>query len=515
MPTSKTFLALAFATAALGATVVTQGQAIAVEFTASRNPVPVATSTLLTWNAEGATSCTASGHPNWNGTKPPSGTFEFTLQRDFTLTLECRNGARTGSAQLALTTIKATYTRPTSIHHWMSIPTDLDADGSEEIVMTTMDAGKVNEFTPATPIAVLAARDGLITDRSSTLFPSGVPRVFSGKMVSGDFDGDGLMDLMSCDRGRNAGTMPPGDSLGTLGIWRGKNQVFLQRGGAFADVTSAAPDTIGCYWGCSASSVDGPGRASSLVVSAFFPGPTYSGGYLLRWNGSRFDLTQYLAPRGSWDLWGWSQGGDFNRDGFGDVVGARRVLFGGPQYRDVALPLSKAEQAGFTFLRGSLAADFTGDGIQDLVRTSSLSDSTLSGVRFAMFAGAPGTGLAEKQDAFPDLAAYPMADFPNELNAVDVNFDGFLDIAAFGTVYSFSREFRPPTAVWLNDGTGRFTFARWSDVILPSDQTSCPQYQAYFLKTADPQVFNLVVGTCGGQYTSRPVTPAFPLTFTR
>lgn len=508
-------LALALMTAVLGAHLFSQAPTISVVFSADRNPIPATAVAVLTWNAEGAASCTASGQANWTGSKPASGTAEFTVERDVTLVLECRNGARTGTASLALATLKTTFSLPSATPHWMSIPVDVDADGFQEIVMTTMDQRGPTELTPPTPIFVLGARDSLVTNMTGTLFPSGAPLVYSGKMVSGDFDGDGAVDLMSCDRGRSPGIQPPSDALGTLGIWRGKNQVFLQRDGRFVDVTAGYPDTIACHWGCSASTVDGPRGPASLVVSSFGLAPGFSQAYLLRWNGSRFDLTKHLAAKGLFDLWGWSAGGDFNGDGFGDVVGVRRVMWGGVQYLDATLPASKVEQAGFTFMRGTLVADFTGDGIQDLVRTSSLAEPTLAGARFALYPGARGTSLTEKLDAFPDVGTYNPSDFGNELNAVDVNFDGFLDIAEFGTVYTFGSPNRPPTAVWLNDGTGRFSLARWSDPMQSSGSGGCTLYQAYFLKTPDPRAFNLVLGSCAHNYMTRLVTPEFPLTFTR
>jgi len=512
--TPRILLAVAVTTAALGAHLFSQAPAISVAFSADRNPIPATAVSVLTWSAEGATSCTASGHTSWTGSKPASGTFEFTVARDVTLMLECRNGARTGTASLALTTLKTTFSLPSSTPHWMSIPVDVNADGFEEIVMTTMDQRGISEVTPPTPIYVLGARDSVVTDMTGTLFPSGAPLVYSGKMVSGDFDGDGTVDLMSCDRGRSPGTQPPVDALGTVPIWRGKNQVFLQRNGRFVDVTAGYPDTIACHWGCSASTVDGPRGPASMVISSFGLAPGFSQAYLLRWNGSKFDLTKYLAAKGVFDNWGWSAGGDFNGDGFGDVVGLRRVMWGGPQYQDGTVSASKVEQAGYTFMRGSLVADFTGDGIQDLVRTSGLEAPTLAGARFALYAGARGNSLAEKLDAFPDVGTYNLSDFGNELNALDVNFDGFLDIAEFGTVYTFGSVQRAPTSVWLNDGTGRFSQAHWSDP-MQSVAGNCALYQAYFLKTPDPRAFNLVLGSCSHDYLTRTVTPEFPLTFTR
>lgn len=64
----------------------------AVTFGASVTNANGTLSTTLTWNAPGASGCTASGHPAWTGAKPSSGTLALpaiTMSGTYSLTLSC------------------------------------------------------------------------------------------------------------------------------------------------------------------------------------------------------------------------------------------------------------------------------------------------------------------------------------------------------------------------------------------------------------------------------------------
>lgn len=424
----------------------------------------------------------------------------------------------------------ATYTLPSTVNHWMAIPADLDSDGNEEILMTTMDPGKTEVVTPPTQVYILGVDNGRVIDRSPELFGDTRPAAYSAKATVGDFDGDGKTDILICDRGRQAGTPPGYGNAGTLGYWRGQNQVWLQRGGRFINQPPPAyPEVIADNWGCSAGDVDRSGRAT-ITINAFGPVPGYTPAYLLKWDGSKFAVGGSLARfdrTGAGPWWGWSAMADFDKNGYVDVVGAHRVFWSQanatlaqvPTDTPLVkpLPASRAEDAGYTFIRGSLTGDFTGDGFPDLVKIGSLDAPTYAGARFALYESDGKGALTEKLDAFPALEAYNDSDFNEESAAIDINFDGFLDITTFGAVHAFngfggSGNPRTPTAVWLNNGTGRFTLAHWTDAIKPNF-AGCLTWETYFLKTRDPKIVNLVVGGCGRGYAARIITPDSPLVF--
>ncbi len=425
---------------------------------------------------------------------------------------------------------QAGFTLPAALNHWMAIPADLDGDGNEEILMTTMDRGKTEVLTPPTPVYVIGVAEGVVVDRSPDLFDGPAPTSFSAKATVGDFDGDGKLDILICDRGRQAGTRPGYGMAGTLGSWRGQNQVLLQRGGRFVKQPPPVyPEVIADNWGCSAGDVDRSGR-DTITINTFGPVPNYTAAYLLKWDGAQFvagaSLARFDRVNGG-PAWGWSAMADFDKNGYVDIVGAHRVFWSqanttlAQQPTDTPLvkllPASRAEEAGYTFIRGSLTADLSGDGVPDLVKVGSLDAPTYAGARFALYESDGKGALTEKLDAFPALEAYNDSDFGNELAAIDINFDGFLDITTFGAVYAFTSfsgpgDQRPPTAVWLNNGTGRFTFAHWTDAVT-SNFAGCPTWESYFLKTPDPSVVNLVVGGCGRGYVTRSVTADSPLSF--
>ena len=82
----------------------------AVTFGASVTNANGTLSTVLTWNAPGASGCTASGHPSWVGAKAASGTLALppiTLSGTYSLTIACStpgNGAATVVSWTAPTT---------------------------------------------------------------------------------------------------------------------------------------------------------------------------------------------------------------------------------------------------------------------------------------------------------------------------------------------------------------------------------------------------------------------------
>lgn len=413
------------------------------------------------------------------------------------------------------------YTLPNELAHWMSIAADIDGDGNEEIVMTTMDPGMVNTFTPPTPVLILGASGTRITDQTKAFFGDNGPRAYSSKPVAGDFDGDGRLDLLICDRGRNDGPQPPWGTSGTEGKWRAQNIVLLQRDGVLVNANDRYPQTIACNWGCSAGDIDGSGR-DAIVINTFGPVPGYGQAYVVQWDGHRFIKTLDLSDGGGNVQgggnreWGWSIVEDFNKDGKADIVGGkwRKVVWGGgtglANMRD--FPQSQLDKAGYTFHRGAETADFNGDGYPDYVQSISLAEPTLSESRSVLYLSDGRGALVEKVDAFPAVSAYNASDFGNERAVLDVDFDGDLDITTFGTVYSFNAPQRPPTAVWLNDGSGRFSLADWSDAIQTSQ--TCNFSESYFLKAATPDTYQLVFGGCGKRYVTRTVTKQQPLRFT-
>jgi hypothetical protein len=288
-------------------------------------------------------------------------------------------------------------------------------------------------------------------------------------------------------------------------------------------VAQTFPDVVAGYWGCSAGDIDRSGRAA-LAINAFIRPAGYPNTYLVQWDGNKFIKTKDLtAPPASGVGFFWTSTADFDRDGYADVAGRTEVWWrvGTDQSRLRPLAESQISKAGYTFIRGSIAVDFTGDGYPDLVRIASgANEFSVGDARFMMYASDRQGGLVEKADAFPAVTTYAGNDFSTDSIAIDVDFNGTLDIVPFGRAANgFTGTSQPATAVWLNDGTGRFSMARFNDTALERAFTSlastCNASEAFFVKTANSPAYNLVRHGCGGRFATRLVTPDNPLELIR
>ena len=444
-----------------------------------------------------------------------------------------RRGLAASAAFVAALSVTASTQAPSAnfklangLGMWNTTTGDVDGDGEDELIVATLDGGKVTELTFKTPLYILSVIGDKVVDRSPELFDT-PPTSWNTTLTTGDFDGDGRLDLLLCDRGRNVGPNPPPAGVLIDGVRGAQNEVLLNRDGKLR-IAEGFPRMVTSSWGCSAGDVDGSGRATIALMSWYPRG--HDAAFTLTWDGvSRFIQTRTLlqAPIGGVG-WGATATADFDGNGFADVSGGRQVFWNGPGPLTGSQPLAQStvEREGYTFWRTTLVADFTGDGLPDLIKFNCFPEPSLAEGRLAMYTGDRRLGLVEKVDAFPATAAYGYNDYAQRTVAVDLNFDGALDIAGLGWTYGvgcqpraagelcvpLSGGERPPTAVWLNDGTGRFRQSRWSDPIQAS--ATCERSEAYFLRTSDPKRYNVMWGGCGAGYVGRTVTESSPLTFT-
>ncbi|HVZ49694.1 MAG TPA: VCBS repeat-containing protein [Gemmatimonadaceae bacterium] len=505
-----------------------------VTITVDRSDVSLGAAAVATWSSTNATSCTASG--GWTGARAASGTESVTITKDATLSLTCTNSAGSASASAAVTTIVSTFNLPPAYAHWRPSVGDIDGDGDWEILLPTIDTAGLYAITPPTPMFVLGVTNQRVVDKTTALFPGGAPKLYAGRVFIGDFDGNGRMDLQTCDRGRDPsrGAVPLPNNSPTLtkGTYVSQDQVFLQgTDGKFTDYTSVYPQVLQDAWGCSSGDIDKSGR-ESIVQSTWGPQQGFPATWVAKWNGSAFVKTRDLLPQFSNASypnalnWGWTATADFDKNGYADIVGTSTILWGdaaGGTY--AAMTPSQLVLAGYNFNRGSAIADFNGDGYPDLVLVTSKPPSAAEGeARFTLFLGGPNKTLTERVGAFPSITTYNPSDFAVEVDAIDISFDGKPDIVTTGHVYQFQGTDREPRAVWLNNGDGTFRLSHVSDELEGSMTCATPgqlkYFEAYYLKTKDPQAFNYVITGCiqpyrgSPGYVARRVTPAFPLRFT-
>jgi len=479
--------------------------------------------TVATWSSTNASSCTASG--GWTGAKATSGTENVVVSKDASLTITCGTAANSAAVSI----LKPSFSLPSALFRWKPVVGDVNGDGNDEIIITTQDAvlGLYALHQP-NPLYVLGVSNNRLTDLTSSLFPV-VPKNYDGRVVLGDFDGNGKTDLYICDRGLQVSPNPVSSWYLTgyvTGDLIAQNQVWLQGAdGKFTDYASKYPVALNMGWGCSAGDVDKSGVASIVVAGFYGAAPTFEQAYVVKWNGTQFVVTRNLVT-GAYTKFGqWTETADFDKNGYADIVGVGKIRWGNASGgTETTMAPSAVEAAGYNFQRGTVVADFNGDGYPDLVRVSSFDPANANGggsARFTLWTGGPNQTLTEQPGAFPATTTYNPSDFNYTVEAVDINFDGKLDIVSVGHVYTFNNQDREPSAVWINNGNGTFTLKHIDDELTGAfDCGTAPgglRYQDhYVLRTTDPKVLYYTQVGCfkslgGLGYVTRKVTPAYPL----
>jgi len=436
----------------------------------------------------------------------------------FTLTAASFFLSATGASQSAA---PVPWYFPTGQMTWFGTTFDFDNDGSEELILSTMDQGRHNAVTPATPIYALGVADGVVFNRTDTSFATPPMSFWARTLVKGDFNGDGQTDLFICSQGREPGDWRLAPLPRVNGVWGEQNQLWLNDSGVLVDHTVNAPQTIDFSHGCSAGDVDRSGR-DSLLVNNLGTFPPYQQNYLASWRATGLTVTTPYVSTGTAAAFGfYTAAGDFDRNGYADIMGDRHVVWGGPTGRSVrSLPASQLDSTTFGDWQGTTVADLTGDGLPDVVKVLSSKAPGLVGARFVLFTSDGQGNMVEKLDAFPAIGTYGAHEFGLNLTVIDVNFDGFPDITTFGRTYTYGTTLTVhPRALWLNDGTGRFRLAHFADQITgPSGCGGRGGFgSVYFLKTADPAAYNLVIAGCFTgiptfRFATRRVTPDDPMT---
>lgn len=406
---------------------------------------------------------------------------------------------------------------------YFGLAADLNGDGNEELFLSSIDDNNVHSVSPPTPLYVFAVEGNRLIDRSAQFLGEPPKNWMIRTVVSGDFNGDGQTDLFLCGAGREVDqsllTTPR-----TPGVGGERDRVFFGRDGALIEASDSLPNAIDFGHGCSGGDLDHSGRDSIVVNNINGAYAPYKASYVLKWSGSQWVVSEpFPAFTGTrtGKAWGfYTATGDFDKNGYADVVGDQEVLWGGPS-GPVVRPLTQPAQfpiAKFD-MQGRAVADFNGDGYPDLVKIMSTLHPALLGARFVMYAGDKAGTFAEKVDAFPAVETYGLREFGIDVSVVDLNFDGFPDLATFGSAYDSGFTFdTSPTAVWLNDGTGRFRLAHFTEPTM-ADSVCAGRgsfRNVYFLKTADPKALNMVASGCypgslKQAYLARAVTPAKPL----
>lgn len=336
--------------------------------------------------------------------------------------------------------------------HWTSLPRPRDLDGD----------GRVDLFYFGSPYQVsLQQADGTFRERRATLLYTFQP----GLVTPGDIDGDGDLDLFVPHR--------------QLGSERELSRWWLNDGlGSFSMGPALVPDdryhAVGDF--------DGDGRLDTVSS------PREGRFVHMQAADGTFTTTRLaIEEPGQTD---WPMTGDFNGDGFDDVVlvrfdGAQELVFGSASGLDLDTH-THIEQAYVEGWESIASDDFDGDGDLDLLINDSgwallrndgsgafslerarvdtvyrnpiaTGDLDGDGDADAVIASAMGAQvMLSETDATVFVAAEPAFGGENVQDVVLLDLEGDGDLDAV-LIIGHRDGGAGPSEVWTNDGSGHFT----------------------------------------------------------
>jgi hypothetical protein len=319
---------------------------------------------------------------------------------------------------------------------------DFNGDGLVDVIIT-----RLGEEGTTYPVTVLINRgDGRFADATRTIFNGPLPLTqHPRQIVVADFNGDGRADAFIADHGTDVAPFPGYQS--TL--------ILSQPGDKLVDATANLPQERAFTHTASAADVDGNG-----TVDLYF-GPLGKQPQILLNDGSgHFRVADGALP----DLQGQPYSGsafvDVNGDGSPDLVLARadvggsdRVLLndGRGHFSVAPTPLHANANGPNSVGLGIATGDINGDGRPDLVMASTLQSPFYVGANLqVLISNGDGTFRDETKAR---LRNEPGADvrwiaFPQ---LIDLNGDGKLDLVTHLDGYP-----TPPSPAYLNDGNGNF-----------------------------------------------------------
>ena len=314
---------------------------------------------------------------------------------------------------------------------------DFDGDGLEDFFVGVHDLSA----TPRPAEMWLNTGDGY--ELRQDIFRGGIPhQVYPRKALSGDFNGDGRLDIFVAGHGFDEPPFPGESPL----------LILSTEDGGLRD-TGDLRGHIGFLHGASSADMDRDGDLDVFVTDTRQP-------FVLRNEGDG-RLVYDLSPVPH-DLTGKNvytvELVDLNEDGFPDLVIAGHEHEGTPTaiywgncsgVYNVSDKIRLPAVPGFGVVVDLDAEDLDGDGVREILVTRTGDDPFYAGFFLQILATDDGVTYRDESEHRITGGSDPEAQWVRWLRIQDLNDDGHRDLWD-----DFSWR---PRRTWLNDGTGRFS----------------------------------------------------------
>ena len=348
---------------------------------------------------------------------------------------------------------------PTSVTPQEILVGDYNGDGLPDLFVPTLNFASDGSSSPL--LFLTGKADGTFVDSTAALSGGTVPTaVFAGRVVTGDFNGDGRPDFFIIDSGPDKAPFPGG-----------QNELLLSTPTGYTNATANLPQLTIFSHGAAVGDINNDGNLDVVVFALNANGgSTPNSGpaiQILEGNGKGGFADNISALPALYQQTGYNAGStwgglfDLNGDGYADLVVGTWPNSSQPtevylndghgsfaNSQPIVLP---ATGLGGDTVVQALSADINGDGKPDLILSVTNLNYTVPYIQILINDGT-GHFTDQTQARLPQslTAASTQDSWFKFLTFVDVDGDGDKDIIA-------SNESQDTTTIFLNDGTGHFT----------------------------------------------------------
>jgi len=342
-------------------------------------------------------------------------------------------------------------------------------DGNKDILVLTYMTGLFNNNTyinsTGSRVSVYSIDDGKVVDLTSQYFNNDATTYWARDLHITDLNNDERLDLFISSQGREVGGADgyknaPDPRINP--VWGEQNQLFIgSTNGWIESPDFSYPETVDFSHGSVVGNFTNKVN-KQIIVNNLGTFDGYPNKYLIEFSDGNRTITYYpeIEKNANDGRSSWLLAGDFNQDGYDDLVGGEYVFWGGNSFGSskTTLPLTDYESIGFVRFHGGVVADFNHDGIPEIIKISASNGNAETevgnweGLRFSYF------GYVDEkfEDWNNKISEYEMGNFGIETKAIDIDFDGHLDLITTGGNYDYGSVSVDDVYILRNDGSGNF-----------------------------------------------------------